>query len=412
MTDANLLLGQDRHGVVPRGNDPSRPRPRPGDSRKARGSRCAGIGSRATGEWQSSAPQTAKMERAIRSVSVERGHNPRDYAMICFGGAGALHACELAESLEIPQVSSCQPMRACSRLSACSLQTAYVTTLASVLNEDPRHGLLQSWKLQVARRDMRQQGFEQTSRWSAASTCDTRASPTRSMSPTSRRTLSTKRTSVATATTIAGRATRVQSRRACKPIGMDEGRRIARTWPPVPRISRGFASIHVPNGWRSREAVGSNTILERVGLGCTGKLARQTPPESRTARWSSTRSALPPALAIESVMARKYQSVPSRPPLNRTPRPYGPTILAVLGGEGAGRLCSLSADDDEAASMRPQLAAWRIADRLPASDPESSRPTCDRFSVQPSTISATLSPESAADLCRRSEAPPWSSTAS
>jgi N-methylhydantoinase A len=46
----------------------------------------------------------AVMEKAIRVISVERGHDPRDYTLIAFGGAGALHACELAAALEIPRV--------------------------------------------------------------------------------------------------------------------------------------------------------------------------------------------------------------------------------------------------------------------------------------------------------------------
>jgi N-methylhydantoinase A len=46
----------------------------------------------------------ATMERAIRVISVERGHDPREFALISFGGAGALHACELARSLSIPTV--------------------------------------------------------------------------------------------------------------------------------------------------------------------------------------------------------------------------------------------------------------------------------------------------------------------
>ena len=46
----------------------------------------------------------ATMEKAIRVVSVERGRDPRDYALVAFGGAGALHACALAEALGIPQV--------------------------------------------------------------------------------------------------------------------------------------------------------------------------------------------------------------------------------------------------------------------------------------------------------------------
>ena len=46
----------------------------------------------------------ATMERAIRRISVERGFDPRRFTLVAFGGAGPLHACELAESLQIPRV--------------------------------------------------------------------------------------------------------------------------------------------------------------------------------------------------------------------------------------------------------------------------------------------------------------------
>jgi N-methylhydantoinase A len=46
----------------------------------------------------------ATMEKAIRVVSVERGRDPRDFALVAFGGAGGLHACALAEALSIPYV--------------------------------------------------------------------------------------------------------------------------------------------------------------------------------------------------------------------------------------------------------------------------------------------------------------------
>ncbi len=46
----------------------------------------------------------ANMEKAIRVVSIERGHDPRQFALVAFGGAGAMHACELAGSLRIPKV--------------------------------------------------------------------------------------------------------------------------------------------------------------------------------------------------------------------------------------------------------------------------------------------------------------------
>jgi N-methylhydantoinase A len=41
----------------------------------------------------------AEMLRALRVVSVERGHDPSGFALVAFGGAGPLHACELAEEL-------------------------------------------------------------------------------------------------------------------------------------------------------------------------------------------------------------------------------------------------------------------------------------------------------------------------
>ena len=46
----------------------------------------------------------ANMERAIRLVSVERGHDPRDFALVAFGGCGGLHACEIAQELGIQTV--------------------------------------------------------------------------------------------------------------------------------------------------------------------------------------------------------------------------------------------------------------------------------------------------------------------
>jgi N-methylhydantoinase A len=46
----------------------------------------------------------AEMLRALRVVSVERGHDPRDFALVAFGGAGPLHACALAEELGIDAV--------------------------------------------------------------------------------------------------------------------------------------------------------------------------------------------------------------------------------------------------------------------------------------------------------------------
>ena len=44
------------------------------------------------------------MERALRTISVERGHDPREFALLPFGGAGGLHAVDLARALRIPTV--------------------------------------------------------------------------------------------------------------------------------------------------------------------------------------------------------------------------------------------------------------------------------------------------------------------
>ena len=46
----------------------------------------------------------AKMTRAIRSVTVERGHDPREFGLVAFGGAGPMHAAALANRLEMDRV--------------------------------------------------------------------------------------------------------------------------------------------------------------------------------------------------------------------------------------------------------------------------------------------------------------------
>ena len=46
----------------------------------------------------------ASMERAIRKISIEVGYDPRDYVLVSFGGAAGMHACQLAEGLEMKRV--------------------------------------------------------------------------------------------------------------------------------------------------------------------------------------------------------------------------------------------------------------------------------------------------------------------
>ncbi len=50
------------------------------------------------------AVSNATMEKALRVISIERGYDPRDFSLIAFGGAGGLHAADLAKSLGLRKV--------------------------------------------------------------------------------------------------------------------------------------------------------------------------------------------------------------------------------------------------------------------------------------------------------------------
>ena len=63
-----------------------------------------GSASPETAAWGVIQIANATMERAIRKISIERGFDPRDFTLVAFGGAGPVHACELAERLRIPRV--------------------------------------------------------------------------------------------------------------------------------------------------------------------------------------------------------------------------------------------------------------------------------------------------------------------
>lgn len=71
-----------------------------GDLSKVSGKRCSVT---AAAEGVVSVANT-NMERALRHISVERGHDPRQFALLPFGGAGGLHAVELARALRIPTI--------------------------------------------------------------------------------------------------------------------------------------------------------------------------------------------------------------------------------------------------------------------------------------------------------------------
>ena len=99
VTDANLLLGRLDSGTFLDGDVP------------LNWERTAQImslqkGSLKTEEFAAGILRVVEtqMEKAIRVISVERGNDPRNFALVAFGGGGPLHACSLARALRIPTV--------------------------------------------------------------------------------------------------------------------------------------------------------------------------------------------------------------------------------------------------------------------------------------------------------------------
>jgi N-methylhydantoinase A len=102
VTDANLVLGRiDPHAFL--GGE------MPLDLNAARDA----IGRRVAEPLDLSVEQAAlaiveiavlHMSLAVRQVSVDRGYDPRDFVMLAFGGAGPLHACDVARALHIPTI--------------------------------------------------------------------------------------------------------------------------------------------------------------------------------------------------------------------------------------------------------------------------------------------------------------------
>jgi N-methylhydantoinase A len=103
VTDANLLLGRLQATMFLGGEftlDLARTRSITTEWLKKQGSQLS-LEKFAAGVVQ---VVNATMEKAIRVVSIERGRDPRQFALVAFGGAGGLHACALAEALSIPTV--------------------------------------------------------------------------------------------------------------------------------------------------------------------------------------------------------------------------------------------------------------------------------------------------------------------
>jgi N-methylhydantoinase A len=107
VTDAHVVLGHFGGGGLLGGEfelDPKRAHDAmqqlANDLSRVSGTRCSVV---AAAEGVLSVANT-NMERALRHISVERGHDPRQFALLPFGGAGGLHAVELARALRIPLV--------------------------------------------------------------------------------------------------------------------------------------------------------------------------------------------------------------------------------------------------------------------------------------------------------------------
>lgn len=81
---------------------------------------------------------TSNMTRAIRAVSTEKGHDPRDFALMPFGGAGGLHAGDMAKSLGMRRilVPRAPGILCADGLLEAELQENFVATLRTQLDGD------------------------------------------------------------------------------------------------------------------------------------------------------------------------------------------------------------------------------------------------------------------------------------
>jgi len=82
----------------------------------------------------------ASMVRAIRVISVERGYDPREFSLVAFGGAGPLHAVELARELDMPEVVV--PVN------------PGATSAVGMLTADVRHDFVMTYLRQLAQLDI------------------------------------------------------------------------------------------------------------------------------------------------------------------------------------------------------------------------------------------------------------------
>ena len=111
----------------------------------------------------------SNMAQALRIVSVERGHDPQEFSLIAFGGAGPVHAVALAEELQIPEVIVPPAPGAFSALGlvASDLKRDYSRTLYADLGSVDPARVAEVFAAMEARRD-RDAGCSAACRRSAA----------------------------------------------------------------------------------------------------------------------------------------------------------------------------------------------------------------------------------------------------
>jgi N-methylhydantoinase A len=103
VTDANVVLGR----IAGRRRLGGSIAIEPDRAREAVGALAARLGGRLGVEALAEGIVTlavARMTAAIREISIQRGHDPRDFTLIAFGGAGPMHALALAEEIGLPRV--------------------------------------------------------------------------------------------------------------------------------------------------------------------------------------------------------------------------------------------------------------------------------------------------------------------
>jgi 5-oxoprolinase (ATP-hydrolysing) len=112
VTDVQVLLGRIRPDHFPAVFGPGGDLPLDAEAVRARFDALAGEVARSTGSATDALVLAAgfldvaveSMARAIRHVSVREGHDPAEFALLCYGGAAPQHACRVADSLGIAEI--------------------------------------------------------------------------------------------------------------------------------------------------------------------------------------------------------------------------------------------------------------------------------------------------------------------